>query len=403
MTIDTNTLSQILAAYAGVTEEEASKFLEAFATVIAEKVKKGEDVEVQGLGNFSLIDTEHEDLRRVALLLSDQIKAEVNAPFSFLEPYVISKGKEPEVVSEDLQCQQKPVDVDVDNLQCQQKLVDVDVDNLQCQQKPADVDVDDLQDQQKPADVDVDNLQCQQKFVDVDVDDLQDQQKPTEVDIDEKHEKKIIAEVNSANNPKKPWLKYVLITALILLLGFVGYYSWNYYQDYRLEKVQKELLLAQEKADSIARAEKEAMLIARRDSIAKAYADSIAQIRKDSLLKVQQDSIKKAEAKLLAVARAEEATKAARVSHRMKDEAGQPMTFKLEPGERLTLVSLKYFGSKDFWPYIFDANSDKLKTPSNVMSGMTLYLPDPTYYNINANDEQSLKRARQRGHDLLKQ
>ena len=375
MTIDTNTLSQILAAYAGVTEEEASKFLEAFATVIAERVKKGEDVEVQGLGNFSLIDTEHEDLRRVALLLSESIKAEVNAPFSFLEPYVISKGKEPEVVSEDLQCQQKPVDVDVDNLQCQQK----------------------------PADVDVDNLQCQQKLVDVDVDDLQDQQNSTDVDIDEKQEKKIIAEVNSANEPKKPWFKYVLITVLILLLGFVGYCSWHFYQEYRLEKVQKELLLAQEKADSIAKAEKEAMLIARRDSIAKAYTDSIAQIRKDSLLKVQQDSIKKTEAKLLAIARAEEAAKAAKISHRMKDDAGQLMTFKLEPGERLTLVSLKYFGSKDFWPYIFDANSDKLKTPSNVMSGITLYLPDPTYYNIDANDEQSLKKARQRGHDLLKQ
>jgi len=389
MTIDTKTLSQILAAYAGVTEEEASKFLEVFAAVVEENVKKGEDVEVQGLGNFSLIDTEHEGMRRVALLLSESIKAEVNAPFSFLEPYVISKGKEPEVVSEDLQCQQKPVDVDVDDLQCQQKLADVDVDDLQCQQKLADVDVD--------------VLQCQQKLVDVDVDDLQDQQNSTDVDIDEKQEKKIIAEVNSANEPKKPWFKYVLITVLILLLGFVGYCSWHFYQEYRLEKVQKELLLAQEKADSIAKAEKEAMLIARRDSIAKAYTDSIAQIRKDSLLKVQQDSIKKTEAKLLAIARAEEAAKAAKISHRMKDDAGQLMTFKLEPGERLTLVSLKYFGSKDFWPYIFDANSDKLKTPSNVMSGITLYLPDPTYYNIDANDEQSLKKARQRGHDLLKQ
>lgn len=137
-------------------------------------------------------------------------------------------------------------------------------------------------------------------------------------------------------------------------------------------------------ADSINRAKE--------DSLQKVYLDSIAQVRKDSILKAEKEALKKEQIK--------ETVQNEKVSHRMKDESGNFKTHKLEPGERLTLVALQYFGHKDFWPYIFDVNSDKLKSPSNVMSGMTLYLPDPSYFNIDVNDEQSLKKARQHGHDL---
>lgn len=91
--IDTERLSQTLADNAGITIEEASRFLESFASVIADHVRSGEEVEVQGMGRFVIIDTKQTAMRRVALMLSDTMKDEVNAPFSFFEPYVIARGK----------------------------------------------------------------------------------------------------------------------------------------------------------------------------------------------------------------------------------------------------------------------------------------------------------------------
>lgn len=92
--IKTEKLSLILSQYAGISEEEASRFLSIFASVISAHVKNGEDVEVQGLGRFIVIDTKQSEMRRVALMLSEIMRDEVNSPFSFFEPYVINKGKE---------------------------------------------------------------------------------------------------------------------------------------------------------------------------------------------------------------------------------------------------------------------------------------------------------------------
>ena len=90
--IDTNQLSAVLAENAGITEEEASRFLKSLAGVIADHVSRGEEVVVQGLGKFAVIDTQQSEMRRVAFIPSDALKNEVNSPFSFFEPYVIAKG-----------------------------------------------------------------------------------------------------------------------------------------------------------------------------------------------------------------------------------------------------------------------------------------------------------------------
>ena len=90
--IDTNQLSALLADNAGITEEEASLFLKSLAGVIADHVSRGEEVVVQGLGKFAVIDTQQSEMRRVAFIPSDALKNEVNSPFSFFEPYVIAKG-----------------------------------------------------------------------------------------------------------------------------------------------------------------------------------------------------------------------------------------------------------------------------------------------------------------------
>lgn len=55
---------------------------------------------------------------------------------------------------------------------------------------------------------------------------------------------------------------------------------------------------------------------------------------------------------------------------------GTKATHTLQPGETLTRVSLKYYGTKDLYPYIVKYNSDVIKNPNNVPIGTTLRIPE---------------------------
>jgi hypothetical protein len=55
---------------------------------------------------------------------------------------------------------------------------------------------------------------------------------------------------------------------------------------------------------------------------------------------------------------------------------GTKTTHTLQPGETLTRVSLKYYGTKDLYPYIVKYNSDVIKNPNNVPIGTTLKIPE---------------------------
>jgi hypothetical protein len=61
------------------------------------------------------------------------------------------------------------------------------------------------------------------------------------------------------------------------------------------------------------------------------------------------------------------------VSYKIK---GTKATHTLQPGETLTRVSLKYYGTKDLYPYIVKYNSDVIKNQNNVPVGTVLKIPD---------------------------
>ena len=64
-------------------------------------------------------------------------------------------------------------------------------------------------------------------------------------------------------------------------------------------------------------------------------------------------------------------------------------------GSRLTMVSLRAFGHKDFWVYIYDANRDQLSSPGAVKPGMTLRIPDMDPLIVDPNNEECLHKAQE--------
>ena len=65
----------------------------------------------------------------------------------------------------------------------------------------------------------------------------------------------------------------------------------------------------------------------------------------------------------------------------------------IEPGSRLTLIALKYYGSKLYWVYIYEFNKAEIKDPNNIPVGTRIAVPVPGLYGIDRNNQASLKKA----------
>lgn len=55
---------------------------------------------------------------------------------------------------------------------------------------------------------------------------------------------------------------------------------------------------------------------------------------------------------------------------------GTKATYTLQPGETLVMVSRRFYGTKDLWPYIARHNRDVIKNPDRVPYGTTLRVPE---------------------------
>lgn len=74
---------------------------------------------------------------------------------------------------------------------------------------------------------------------------------------------------------------------------------------------------------------------------------------------------------------------------------------KIEPGSRLTLIALEYYGSKVFWVYLYEYNKAIIKDPNNVAIGTVIEVPAPEVYGINVHDRASVEKAAARQTEIL--
>lgn len=70
-------------------------------------------------------------------------------------------------------------------------------------------------------------------------------------------------------------------------------------------------------------------------------------------------------------------------------------TATLREGSRLTLLALKYYGHKDFWVYIYQANRDIITNPNDIKTGTRLRIPKMPEHLVDPNSTEALQYARQ--------
>lgn len=72
---------------------------------------------------------------------------------------------------------------------------------------------------------------------------------------------------------------------------------------------------------------------------------------------------------------------------------GHPELIRVQENDNILSISERYLGNSKFWPYLLMVNKEKLPSANALKAGMTLYLPDSAYYDLNLNDTLAIKKA----------
>ena len=110
---------------------------------------------------------------------------------------------------------------------------------------------------------------------------------------------------------------------------------------------------------------------------------------KDSLM-IQADSSSGTASDTLASTPAPAPPKASKAQPTSSEETE---VVRIQAGDRLTRFSLRKYGHKAFWVYIYEENRSRIKDPDNIPIGTTITLPQASKYKIDARDTNSVNKA----------
>lgn len=393
--------AELLAEYAHVELEEASSFVNGVVKAINQHLNAGEEIEVPGIGAFKNVLTHQSDLKHVDFMPCDQMKDLVNAPFACFEPYVISAGGA-EVSAPEIVENPEPVAEEVEEV-AEEDVAEPEEDVAEpeiaeesvIEETPAPVV------EEAPAPV------------------TKEEEPVPAPNISFHKDGHIIIKQEDKKSEERS-TKRVLYISLALIMAGCGFLLWLMFGD-KLSNNDNPPTEAKvietaapkpaplgfapveepvaEAIEEKAPVEEPVKKVEEEPVAPKQKVEKEASAKAEPIKPVKEEPAKTEPAKPVK----EEPVKATvKEFHRMKDADGKEVTVKLASGSRLTLIALEHFGDKSFWPYIFEVNKDKLKAPNLVQTGMVLYLPDPAYYGIDAQDPASVQKAKNKAAQLLK-
>lgn len=425
-----NILVQQLADTAKLPQSEATSFVEALVRTIVSKLEEGEEVEVHGLGSFRVVASRQGDIQRTAFTPDEQMKSAVNAPFSCFEPVVIKPANEesvPVVEEEEPIVDSSIIEpsdneepdspsIPGDSLVIEEPIAQDVVNEVPAVPVAETLAEPEKNDEESPVDTDSEVEPIAQNAAAEPKDEITDQKK------DEDSQR-----------------THLINLLTVLLVIAIGALCWFIFQ---LEPEPVEAEVVDEQTELIAENDYEAgasseVFFGEMNETADSVAEEInaaEEISSEANVSDGQSTAAVVEEKPLANTTADMGsnkpaetkpnnettvdnqsietkapvqtptvdTQAQSASYgRLKNADGSYATHTLEKGGRLTLVALEHYGDKFFWPYIFEVNKDKLKNPSLVQPGMVLYLPDPKVFGIDANDPESVSKAKAKARQYL--
>ena len=396
-------LAGLLAEYTGKDKNSSERFLREFIAVVSEGVYTDKLVKVKGLGTFKIIPMEKRESIHVntgerfvipehykfSFLPDKELRELVNKPFSFFETTELGENvdftdmdivsDEPEIKETEDESVEEVIPEENRLLQEEEAL-----DTPEIQEASEDTgsqgvsetaEVSETPDILKPAE----SLEKTSETF----------EEAREIPVVDQPVCSVKEEVDMSRNK----LKLIIWVIVIFLACFGLCLSLNVFF---FSKEAKDMLdLKKKVAVWKNRAAVGDSISLREDTVV--VRDDAAPLPEDTLSKLPDMSSPETEEPVLAPHAGSPDTK-------VKSETASPKVIarvKIEPGSRLTLISLKYYGSKLFWVYLYEYNKAIIKDPNNVPIGTVIEVPAPETYGIDRRDRSSVEKAAARQTEIL--
>lgn len=358
-------LRRALAQRANISEKDANTFLTAFNAQLLEALKTEKQVKINGLGTFKLQAVAPR--KSVDVTTGSEITIEGYNKVSFVPEAGVKELIEKVEAGEAVEALEP-----IQKLGAQaDEIVDIlgDLGELPKEEK-AEEPVEEAAPVEEP--VEEEPIVAEPVIAEVPAEEPKEEEPVTEEPKEEEQKEEVepLIVLEKPAKKKNYFLRALLIFFIILLiLCVVGYFflrkqvcEWF---DILKEKVDKIELFNKCSAPS----EEVEAAAAEDELVLEVPEEAAEQVAESEAPKAEVQKDQKAEAK--PVATKKEEPKKAKYEELL-------LTEEITEGSRLAWISRKYYGHPDYWPYLYDANRDRIDNPSNVPVGTQIRVPKLT-------------------------
>lgn len=389
--------ADLLAEKHGMEKSEAEFFIREFFLLIEQALESDKYVKIKGLGTFKLIDVDSresvnvntgerfkiEGHSKVSFTPESSLRDLINKPFAHFETVALNENtiledtlpegtedemeESPELVEplEITESREEPETVAEDSRITVEEEHPVEVETIQEIAEITTSVVESVQKEAKTAEQIIAEEISKEDTVRLKI--VQEEIPPVRLVVPE------IARETAASSEhkesKSPVAYLVAIIAVVLFLC-VGALGFVYYPDF--------FSLTKEADTTLPPAAKVTVPETLLDTVAK--ADTVAGVVPDVKREQLEEASAKNRLKEVTPSAEKESVKVAAIP--VKPDSvnyvitGTKTLYTLKEGETLTKVSLRFYGTKDLWPYILKYNRDVIKNPDSVPYGTTLKIPE---------------------------
>ena len=385
--INQQTLIEILIEKNDLDRKTAEKFVKEFFALIEESLEKNKLVKIKGLGTFKLVDVDSresvnintgerfviEGYSKISFTPDSSIRDIINKPFAHFETVPLNEGVVlddtiTEIGKDDLSDEildapfiETPEEVVV----IEEVVENVPVESVEPLNQPELTETLVVETQE-----DVIVNQAEEVITEVAEEIVTEDLEPTKIDDNEEEIQTPQEESKQAVEKESSSYKYLAAIIIVILLLCGGVVAFLYYPDI-VESNQSQVSISERITISTGG-----------DAINKVIASTTEVVADDVVVE------KKAE---VVIEQKPEQTKAIErdASYYIITKTYEPdsvnfiitgtkATHTVGTGETLTRIALRYYGTKNMWPYIVKHNPVAIKNPDNVPLGTVIKIPELT-------------------------
>lgn len=378
-------LVELLSEKNDMTKKNADAFLRCMFDLIEEALTNEKYVKIKGLGTFKLTEVDSRESMnvntgerieiqghtKISFTPDTTMKELINKPFSHFETVILNDGVEledtpfdiePKVeemademvekIIEEPQVKVEPV-VEVKVEVAEEPVVSPVVDepipveevSESVEEEPKEIEavVDEEPEVSEPVDIEEKPVEVEEKVEPVE-EEISEEVSIPEEKVEEKPEIVVLEAPRSEN--KTTFKVLIGIIVVLLLIILFGVY-WIFFRQEKVDTNWEYTAPVKETASVVQVEEQQA-------------------VKEDTLL-VSEDT--------MVVQPVQEEQTMVLPEDVVYEITGTITTLTLEPGQTLVKLALKYYGSKNFWPYIVQHNPDVIKDADRVPKGATIKIP----------------------------